>query len=1562
MAVLGRLLISSAERLDLPDVLSIDSYAAGDFKYLLQGLVNNEKPYVLKGFEVIDPASAIGTQTCSIEIADSCVFYPGSAAGPFFYGLPAGNTNAQPLVPELRKNAVNYVYLTFTTTNTSTDSRAFWDPDKNGGVGGEFTQDVNTESVLTCQVNVSTGAFPANTIPIAKITVGAVVITAIQDARDMMFRLGTGGISPNPFASYDWQSLPNSSYQRNEPPTTMVAGGVNPFEGGDKNIESLKDWMDAVMTKLRELGGTIYWYQDASTYSIVSTFTDALTTTYKSKGSWVHSGTTPGLVTWTEDIKIKLTSDPRYYMLRAGNVQMANENVAYLDLVRNQPINSTDAPVAFTNGQAYINTVGGSVGLFANLSQGDWIKQASDPAQYFLQVEAFFDSVNGAGNQTTAALAKSVVLSGAYLGVTTNNNARYDKGVYTAGDVIVSSRNAAAIAAAGGDFSWLILRSDTIESIGNIATTSLTVSVATGSGSQALVTSTTAHGLLDGQRVTIAGTTDYNGTYAVEVASTTTFYITTAVTAAGPETGTANYATVTTVARSTQYGLQLESADHGFATDETIQITGTTNYNGSFQVAVIDSTHFQIPVAGPLATETAGSATLAQVIVRSELGAFSLVQGESGSIGDVLSQNIKLFLGMTSDTQVYPDYAVPSGYNTLAGTENFNSASTDNVTTRLSELTAMMADKAQDKTVKYLATGLTSVTNTTSGSAQQITFAPAGATLTLLLPGSPSNATVTLPSAAPGISLLANQSAYVIIDRNGGTPTPAIQIANTASLAIGENTFVIATRLTGSNVWLWDGSTLASGSTPISPTGSAQDRNLKVIKGGTWSWTLSTNSLTWTSDAYVQMPGVADISNTLSAQTNTALTADDMVLYVEINRSGTTANVLTITAAPIASVPVDANAFIIARRVNNSIILGNDGMLLIDGESKGLHAGLSVQNRALFGTGVTEATSQGNYSTRGGVARTMADTEGSLDALASIDAEFDKYFGQLRMIAKTAGTTTRVRITGSDRVAFTGETLTQSMSSLKVSFTGAEIDFATGSIYGGDATQPLSSDFTTALGVNFTPASVPSGNYFWYAVTANPSGTNSDNTVNVQFNVIGATASGTTPTDAQKPALGGTLKLGFVVVKDNGSGGAGTILPFNSASMPLPAASAQSKITQLGVGSGSGGGSGLQKVRLMNPTSTVLPTGTVTVDGQTVNTGDLVLFTGLASGNNMIYKAVGTGTTITSWQSQYLFNGSASPSEADTVIVQEGTSYADTVGTFTGTAWSFNNKVRYFNATGDYWEVSSMNSAVLANNQVAPADIFAINWLGSENMWMDYSIARGTTKEAGTILITTDGTNVGIANTNVENNGYAGILFEGTISGSTIHIQYTSTNTGSTAQLKWTLKRWADASGGPGGIPSYSGSTSSNITGSGSAQQIAVWNSPTNVTGNSNFTIDTTNGTLNLGSGADVVQHTILTDTALAANQTDALLFTYSTSYTFAVVEYSAVCPTGNYRIGTLLITQDGSANVNVVDTYSEVRSTGLILASPTVTHTISGSNVQIRYSSAAGTVGTFKYAVRRWS
>lgn len=1192
MAVLGRLLVSSAERLDLPDLLSIDSYGAGDWKFFIQGLIGSSKPYIMKGFDIIDPQNAIGTQSCSIRVADSVVLYPGSSAGPFYHGLSEGNSNALPLVPELRKNAVNYVYLTFSTFNTSVDTRAFWDPDKDGGAGGEFTQDVNTESVLKVEVNVSTGSFPANTVPVAKVTVGAVVITAIEDARDLMYRLGSGGISPNPNNTYNFRSLPSSSYKRSEPPTIMSnPSDPNPFQGADKNILSLKEWMDVVMTKLKELGGTTFWYEDTSTFSIASIFADALTTTYKSKGKYDHSSATAGQLTWSEDVIIKSTSSPKDVIIRSGTINLANEQVAYLPLTRNQIINTFDEAVAWTNGQPYVNTVGGSIGKFANLTKGDWIKKVSDGSHLFLRVEEFYDTVNLGGSTTTAANARSIRLSGNYQGSTSQERSRYDKGVYLASEVVVSDRNSAAITASGGNFLWLAHRSDTIENIASIQSFTLSGTVDSADGEKALVT-VTAHGLSDGDRITISAPAAQAGTYSVEVEDANTISFQTANTTTGAFS--ANYGLLTTAARNNGYGLQLESANHGFESGETINVLGTTNFNGAHVINERSTTQVQFAMAATFALESTGTAALARLDVRTETGITKVVQGEIIDIGEGDSDNIQKFIGMHSLAETHPLYFVPNSYGTLQGTSNYNSDQVDSLTTRASKLTAMMADKAQDKTVKYLTTA-TNAVNTMNGAAQEITFQPAGSSLIILQPSSSGNATIALPDSSPGISLLVNQSAYVVINRNAAS-TPAIVIVNTSAVPLDENVFVIASRLGTNTVYLWDG-TQVIGSSPLVPSGAA-----------------------------------------------------------------------------------------------------------------------------------------------------------------------------------------------------------------------------------------------------------------------------------------------------------------------------------------------------------------LIKVNYHDPVSTVLPTGNpVTIDNVNVVAGDLVLFSSLSSNPNRIYKANGSGTNITSWTAQFSFNGALDPTDGDTVIILSGSGFADQIGKYTGTAWVFNDKVRYFNGT-DYWEQSNLVTSTLNNNTTD--NVFTVNYLGSEYQVIDYSIARGLTLETGTIHIVTDGTTVNVT-TSGAYIGTSGVTFSGDISGPLLRLRYTLDNSGSNATMKYMIRRWSNSAGGPGGVPSYSG-----FSGGGAAAGTngdIQFSSGGVLAANTNFKIDTANLSLNLnGLYQQVLSSSItVTDNIVSPTQLFSLV---AATYRFVVIEYS-IERNGDYRVGRMLVSNDGSV-VGFSDDYVETNLTGILF-----TADISGANVRILFTSTAtGFNGNFKYSLRRWS
>lgn len=943
MATLGRLLISSSERLDLPDLLSIDSYTAGDFKYLISGLIGSSKPLVLKGFDVIDAPNAVGSQSCSIRVADSVVFYPGSSAGSFFHGLPEGNVNSQPLVPELRKNATNYVYLTFSTFNTAEDTRAFWDPDKEGGAGGEFTQDVNTESVLKVEINVSTGSFPANTITIAKIKVGALNIETIEDCRDLMFRLGSGGTSPDPFGVYSFRSLPSSSFKRSEPSNLMDStSDANSFQGADKNIYTLKEWMDVVMTKLKELGGTTFWYEDTSTFSLVNMFHDALTTTYKSKGEYQHSSATAGQLTWTENLLIKSTSDPREIILEGPTtVTLANEQVAYLALSRDQRLNSLDDVVTWINGVNYINSSDGSIGKFANLKLGDWVKKIADGNHLYLRVEGFFLSANLAGGSSSPANARSIRLSGNYQGSSENSKGRYDRGIYASSDVAVQDKNNPAITALGGNFHWIANRSDTIQNISAIQGFTLSGTLSEPDGTTAKVT-VTSHGMSDGDRIAVTAPVAHAGTYSIEVEDANTFYIRSSAVTTGAFT--AYYGLATTTTRSSVGGIVLESANHNFSSGETIIFAGTTNFNGSRSINVRTSTQVQFALSSAPALESTGTATLARLDVRSERGLTKIVQGETVIIGEGGVGNIQSFIGMTSLSQTSPNYSVPPSYDTLDGFVNYNSLPTDSLTARASKLTAMMADKAQDKTIRLVPSGYRAVSNVANGANREINFIPflsQTPRVDVVMPGSANNGSISLSSS---ILLGTNQVAYFQVDRNNSFNISSLTIASIASVPINENVYIFAMRLSTNEVWLWDSFYLAEDfTTPIhhdTDIALRQNRTLKLVRGGQWYWDLLGGQLGCSTDAYIQIPGLAESVNTISSGFY-SLASDGDVLYVEINRENVGTSILTVNTASISALDLsalDSNVVIIARRIGDDVIVGSDSMLLHHGEYRTLES------------------------------------------------------------------------------------------------------------------------------------------------------------------------------------------------------------------------------------------------------------------------------------------------------------------------------------------------------------------------------------------------------------------------------------------------------------------------------------------------------------------------------------------------------------------------------------------------------------------------------------------------
>ena len=72
MSVLARVNITSQQRIDLPQILGIESYVAYDFRAMIQSLVGSNKSYIVRGFEVTGKVGLFA----SVAVADWFVFNP----------------------------------------------------------------------------------------------------------------------------------------------------------------------------------------------------------------------------------------------------------------------------------------------------------------------------------------------------------------------------------------------------------------------------------------------------------------------------------------------------------------------------------------------------------------------------------------------------------------------------------------------------------------------------------------------------------------------------------------------------------------------------------------------------------------------------------------------------------------------------------------------------------------------------------------------------------------------------------------------------------------------------------------------------------------------------------------------------------------------------------------------------------------------------------------------------------------------------------------------------------------------------------------------------------------------------------------------------------------------------------------------------------------------------------------------------------------------------------------------------------------------------------------------
>lgn len=368
---------------------------------------------------------------------------------------------------------------------------------------------------------------------------------------------------------------------------------------------------------------------------------------------------------------------------------------------------------------------------------------------------------------------------------------------------------------------------------------------------------------------------------------------------------------------------------------------------------------------------------------------------------------------------------------------------------------------------------------------------------------------------------------------------------------------------------------------------------------------------------------------------------------------------------------------------------------------------------------------------------------------------------------------------------------------------------------------------------------------------------------------------------------------------------------------------------------------------LYDPIATTLPTGTgATIDGVAVVNDMRVLFSNLTVGNNRLYKVSGVGVSLV-WTAVAVWPGGLTPSLGDNIIINQGTTFGLRQGLFDGSAFKFNDTVRYFTGT-DYWELSSLKTLNFLNN--ATGNVFTVNATGSENMVIDFSIVRGAAKLTATIHLTSDGTNASVSTSGAALSS-VGVLFDAYISAGDLYLDLIADNAGMGGVMKYFVKRWSDSPGGPGGIPNYSTGPVVPSNAAGSTGDVQ-FNNAGALAADSEFKWDATDKALQLN---DLSIGALKGPVTLVDNTTNGTIFLYPATFKHAVMECS-IERNGAYRTSRYLIVHNGTTVV--------IQGDSVETADPLVTHDaiISGPDVVVRYTAAStGFNGSFKYSIRKW-
>lgn len=830
--------VLSQMRLNVSHVRSLESAARNDFDELLSSLVIGvNKSYVIRGFE-ISMAGAINSSSTALTmiVADGAILHGSSATSGTFLVMPStasveslnSSTNAK-VTGSFTSSAENYVSIDLSRAIDSSTSSLQYFYDVANNV--ETTRVVPEAELLNYTIKISTTAPTSTDLPIAIITTKSDnSVESIEDIRPMLFRLGTGGSSSqDPFYDYPWT---DQAEGREENPVVSSDSAVNPFRGGDKQLANMKVWMNAVMSCLKEIKGTTYWYDFNIGGSNLKLREDIVNTVFTGRGSVSHSKTTAGLLNWEMPIYMRLISSRLYFKIMANvsstDVSLQDGQVAYLHLTRDKTITPR---LIWTNGSPTVSSVGSVPWTdpdTLNLRAGDWIKIGSDDyTQYYqiLTVDSPYNvtlTSNFAGDSTGSSGLPSKYAFGVY---ETNAAPHYTNDVSR--HIFVADKKDVPL---NEDIYWLFFRDDAY------GYTPRVYSRISGSelmqGASSAVSEDLTQNIISyiGAISNASDGPDYN-----EAISSKEKTRISSVPASDITSGQHFLINDTSIGYYVWFNKESAGGDPFVAGRIGLEVAVAT-----------DDTELQVAEKIKLAFNS----TVHFTATRTNNLVYVTASAQ-GSGMNAMNVDVGGAFGV---------YVVTEGdLSTKTGQQSYNSVNLENLTARCARLTSMVADKAQDKTIKMLS-DYSTCKNTISGTNQNLTFTSSLTnTLTVVIPSSSNDGTIGLGGT---LSLAANQAAYVEIDRNGAFTVSnlgELSVANISSVPLDENTFIFAYRLSGTNVWLWDGTELNVGdnysmsSVNKMLTSKCYEEKLEVVSGivgGAYSFSLFDTSDSYSGDGY----------------------------------------------------------------------------------------------------------------------------------------------------------------------------------------------------------------------------------------------------------------------------------------------------------------------------------------------------------------------------------------------------------------------------------------------------------------------------------------------------------------------------------------------------------------------------------------------------------------------------------------------------------------------------------------------------------------------------------------